>query len=106
MSRAIDADALKEAIVSNVYPVTDDFNSRDYGMFWTSGIEIAIDEQPTIEPERKRGKWIRVYSRPDVFKYLGWTCSECGTQTGEEYAPQWFKYCPECGARMEACEQE
>lgn len=47
--RLIDADALKEKICNNVYPITDFFNSQDYGMFWTGGIEKAIDEAPTIE---------------------------------------------------------
>lgn len=47
--RLIDADALKETICDNVYPVTDFFNSRDYGMFWTGGIEKAINEAPTID---------------------------------------------------------
>lgn len=51
MSRLIDADALKEVICDNVYPVADYFNSRDYGMFWTGGIEKAIDEMPTIDAE-------------------------------------------------------
>ena len=49
MTRYIDADALKEMICSHVYPVVDYFNSKDYGMFWTGGIEKAIDEQPTID---------------------------------------------------------
>lgn len=47
--RLIDADELKETICDNVYPVTDFFNSRDYGMFWTGGIEKAINEAPTID---------------------------------------------------------
>ena len=47
--RLIDADALKEMICSHVYPVADYFNSKDYGMFWTGGIEKIIDEQPTID---------------------------------------------------------
>lgn len=47
--RLIDADALKETICTNVYPVADGFNSRDYGMFWTGGIEKAIDEAPTVD---------------------------------------------------------
>ena len=47
--RLIDADALKEQICNNVYPLTDTFNSQDYGMFWTGGIEKAIDEAPTID---------------------------------------------------------
>lgn len=56
--RLIDADALKDTICSNVYPVTDYFNSRDYGMFWTGGIEKAIDEQPTIESAQPEQRWI------------------------------------------------
>lgn len=47
--RVIDADALKETIAKNVYVLSDAFNSRDYGMFWTGGIEKAIDEQPTAQ---------------------------------------------------------
>lgn len=47
--RLIDADALKEVIYNNLYTITDFFNSRDYGMFWTGGIEKAIDEAPTID---------------------------------------------------------
>ena len=49
MTRLIDADALKEMICSHVYPVVDYFNNKDYGMFWTGGIEKIIDEQPTID---------------------------------------------------------
>lgn len=49
MVRLIDAEALKELVASNVYPVADAFNSRDYGMFWTGGIEKAIDEMPSID---------------------------------------------------------
>lgn len=46
--RLIDADALAKTIAEHVYPVADYFNSRDYGMFWTGGIEKAINEQSTI----------------------------------------------------------
>lgn len=45
----IDADCLKQTIADNVYLVQDAFNSRDYGMFWTGGIEKAIDEQPAVD---------------------------------------------------------
>ncbi len=47
--RLIDADALTELIATNVYPICDAFNSRDYGMFWTGGIEKAINSAPTID---------------------------------------------------------
>lgn len=57
---------------------------------------------PTVDAVPVRhGRWIRVYSRPGVFKYLGWTCDQCGQRTGNEYAPQWYKFCPNCGARMD-----
>lgn len=67
----------------------------------TKAKEMVADA-PTVDAVQVRhGKWIRVYSRPGVFKYLGWTCDQCGYPTGEEYAPQWFKFCPNCGARMD-----
>ena len=61
-----------------------------------------IQEMPPVDAVPVRhGRWIRVYSRPGVFKYLGWTCDQCGQRTGNEYAPQWYKFCPNCGARMD-----
>jgi hypothetical protein len=47
--RLIDADALIQKIAENVYPVQDFFNSRDYGMFFTGGIEKAICESPSVD---------------------------------------------------------
>lgn len=64
-----------------------------YGII--QGME-TVDAVPVVH-----GRWIRVYSRPCVFKYLGWTCDQCGQRTGNEYAPQWYKFCPNCGARMD-----
>ena len=102
MSRLIDADALKETIASNVYPVSDYFNSRDYGMFWTGGIEKAIDEQPTIE-ERKTGAWIRedkhYKDSEQEFYYYEERCSECGANRKIGWGE--VIYCPNCGAKME-----
>lgn len=60
------------------------------------GCPETVDAVPV-----RHGQWIRVYSRPGVFKYLGWTCDQCGQRTGNEYAPQWYKFCPNCGARMD-----
>lgn len=102
--RLIDADALKETIVSNVYPVVDDFNNCDYGMFWTGGIEKAIDEQPTIE-ERKTGEWIEreVCDEPKVIEeWQSAQCSNCGLYHTTPYMYYFdnYKYCPNCGARM------
>lgn len=68
--RLIDADALKNIIATNVYPLADYFNSRDYGMFWTGGIEKAIDEQPTIDAvEVIRCKDCKYYSKRNGHHY-------------------------------------
>lgn len=69
-----------------------------YGII--QGME-TVDAVPVVH-----GRWIRVYSRPGVFKYLGWTCDQCGQRTGNEYAPQWYKFCPNCGARMDGKDGE
>lgn len=58
--RLIDADALKEDIANNVYMVADYFNSKDFGMFWTGGIEKIIDEQPTISDLKPHNSWYRM----------------------------------------------
>lgn len=102
--RLIDADELKELICQNVYPVQDAFNSRDYGMFWTGGIEKAIDEAPTIDAEPDRcGHWVKSQD--------GIRCSECGhspinrivfrgEQIWEIDADKELRYCPKCGTQM------
>ena len=103
MQRLINADALKEMICNHVYPVVDYFNNKDYGMFWTGGIEKAIDEQPTIDAKPVRhGKFIGAeydgYADGNPV-YYEWKCSECGC-IFEEDEPT-YNYCPNCGCRMD-----
>ena len=76
MQRLIDADALKKLIANHVYPVADVFNSRDYGMFWTGGIEKAIDDAPTVDA-------VEVVRCKD--------CKECEERHTANYLP--FLYC-------------
>lgn len=82
--RLIDANALKAKA----------FGKRK-GLIHTAD----IDAMPTIE-ERKTGKWIRHYSRPNVYADLCWHCSNCGYKTPDNWANKW-KFCPDCGARMQ-----
>lgn len=97
--RLIDADALKVLICEHVYPVQDAFNSQGYGMFWTGGIEKAIDEMPTADVQEVRyGKWI--HDGYDFPQGCDWVhCSNCG-QRGINVPADLTKYCPNCGARM------
>ena len=107
--RLIDADALKDTICSNVYPVTDDFNNQDYGMHWTGGIEKVIDEQPTIE-KRNVGYWKKVTGYVTPGGDPVWACSECGkgihvygiehSSYGRDIADGQWVACPNCGAEM------
>lgn len=92
--RLIDADALIHELNNSHYPGAP---------YIDAGISIAIGkvcDAPTIEPERKTGKWERKYSRPGVYADLCWHCSICGGKFSDTYANMW-KYCPDCGAKME-----
>ena len=88
--RQIDADALKKEFCKDIMG----------GLNW----ERIIDNAPTIE-ERK-GQW------NEILEPFGWDdiksaqCSACGesypTDCGFDDIVEMFKYCPECGAKMEA----
>ena len=87
--RLIDADALKESLVT-VTPEEDiKGNARRY-CYPCREILKAIDNAPTIE-ERKTGKWIE-----DGYYDASCVCSHCGT----DGQPDW-NFCPNCGAKME-----
>ena len=74
--RLIDADALIAYCDKNWIPLNVD----------------AVNDQPTIEPERKRGKWIdRSGGIEGAWNY----CSVCGEQAIDLY-----DFCPNCGADM------
>lgn len=57
-----------------------------------------IDAMPTIEPERKKGRWI--FDEKDFLT----KCSECGWQMIDDVMESpnivGFNYCPNCGAEM------
>ena len=53
----------------------------------------------------KHGKWIDVEHAPNDMWYC--TCSECGERQTVEIAKLiHFNYCPYCGAKMDAKEEE
>ena len=96
--RLIDADALMEVINCHCYPVQHDMTSIEPGMT-RIGILQAIQEQPTVELERKKGKWIKAIDENGE----AWSCSECTTEyivdEMDEF-PKWANFCPNCGADM------
>ena len=99
--RAIDADALMRDIEK--YHVSD-------GKF-----QHWVEVQPTIEPERKMGKWQEVYAETDYRNgWIEFSCENCEYQHGLESGQYgWsfgdqipWKYCPICGAKMEGYSDE
>lgn len=94
--RPIDADALWTYIANNS-ACYHDCCPRASGK---KGVLACIDEQPTIEPEVRRGWWIRRETVLDT----ECKCSVCGYK---DFVPKhdnyWFrrKFCPNCGARMD-----
>ena len=98
MARLIDADALKKLIARNVYFVQDNFDSRDYGMFWAGGIEKAIDDAPTVDAV-EHGHWKEYEDECEcTLCHSRWNYVDNCTET--------FKYCPNCGAKMDEVEDE
>lgn len=63
---------------------------------WKSDVE-AIKALPSAEPqERKTGRWETVKANPRMMH-----CTNCmGTWWNKEFI-EVFKFCPECGKRME-----
>ena len=95
MSRLIDADELKtkkvrcEERAEWVVPVAE------------------IDWMPTIEPERKKGRFIGTeydgYADGNPV-YYAWECSECGCVFEDEEPT--YNFCPNCGADMRGGDAE
>ena len=94
--RVIDGDALRDRLQNLGY---DDWNQGATTTWAEAFNECAdmVDEQPTIEPERKKGKWIPVMNGRG-----GHCCNRCNG-----YAPSYMNgdehlsdFCPNCGAEM------
>lgn len=70
---------------------------------WKSGVYPSagsIDALPSVEPERKKGKWLPHMLTAKCESIDRDVCSECRTCFYGE--PTWsWKYCPKCGKPME-----
>ena len=77
-------DAMRNSFCGNTYEVD-------------KAIE-AVEQLPSAEPERKKGKWIYDTERVagDGWTYSQYHCSECGFQELGGLA----NFCPHCGVDM------
>ena len=107
MSRLIDADALRKELFSSLKLILFDgsrFGANDYLIKRESVVGLII-EAPTIDAEPVRhGRWKRCFE--DWRKQLeGDECSACGFQY-YGMAIDHYLYCPNCGAKMDAKEED
>ena len=78
---------------------------KEYGHDYDENADILslkyvdiIKGMPSVEPERKTGKWKKDKDGDDFFNCL--ECSCCGFAVSPFTAID-YNYCPNCGARME-----
>ena len=66
--------------------------------FSESDVVNMINHAPTIEPERKKGKWIEKSERLAPLNTIWWDeCSVCGHHAFNRMTTD---FCPNCGADM------
>lgn len=99
--RAIDADALCEDLLKR-WSVAETRKEELIKAVMADVVTPIIACQPTIEPERKKGKWL--LDNKSVYEKR-FACSECHesevvpTIGFTKYEPIW-DFCPNCGAEM------
>ena len=112
--RLIDADALKKALIEcTPYVIDPVYRNTNSNIDIFTAMEI-LDELPTIDAVPVvRGAWIvdECDTTDDVpsSSWIDFHCSECSMEYGlEEGQYGWcrdkripYKYCPNCGAKME-----
>ena len=62
-------------------------------------VRAVVNTCPTIDPV-KHGRWEESKCLDDCF----WVCSCCKFPSQAIAAPKLYKYCPNCGARMDIAE--
>lgn len=92
MGRLIDADALIKKAYDEAKGMAEPYD--DFGVL----VEWLVNKSPTIEPERKKGKWIE---EPNCY----YRCSRCSSHYPSILGYMDYKYCPNCGADMKGEKQ-
>lgn len=59
----------------------------------------ALQVLPSVTPQPRMGRWIQKEEEGEAEPFIIWECSECHC-VDEDGKPS-YKYCPQCGAKME-----
>ena len=70
-------------------------------------VETCLDDLPSVQPERKTGKWSVEFS-PDYMGGAYCECLQCNCKfaMGAYFEPDEWKFCPDCGAEMRGEQDE
>lgn len=75
-----------------------------YDEYWKGQIEEAVGNLPHAQPERKKGEWIWQLADNGWVDHI---CSVCGyTENTDIHVSLGWKYCPNCGAKLEGADDE
>lgn len=72
----------------------------DANHYFLEGVQLAVDVvegMTEVQPERKRGKWIKVNGRTVINCSA---CYHCSWSLSFEDTVKRFNFCPNCGADM------
>lgn len=105
----------RQAIIKSIMECAEAAHSNhewDMEQGYLNAIE-CIKEEPSAEPEQKRGKWIESTELSEQVKGKK-LCSNCGkaqyaielTDKTIQIKSSTSKFCPECGARMEGGKED
>lgn len=100
--RLIDADALIDIFEDRLEKIRNRYGDYSGEAGVCAGALHLIRVQPTIEPERKRGRWIDEGVYADGHGAHAFRCSECGGHIIEYDADPFCKW---CGADMRGSEK-
>ena len=97
MGRTIDIDKLCTDLMER-WDIADKQKEELVRQVMADIVVPIVVSQPTVEPERKKGKWTEV----DEDEYWGmwYRCSECGKTSIRG------NFCPSCGADMRELENK
>lgn len=101
--RLIDADALIDGYRHMGYD-PNEHPEESYMEGWCKGFNAAVDHcighvihAPTVEPEQKTEKWVKVSEQPYFRKHFHRVCcSVCHAEGNSKW-----EFCPRCGSKME-----
>ena len=87
----------RQAAIDALSHMMDTDGFRDGWAVSRANVDCMLRYLPSVEPERKTGKWII-----KIEDWNRWTCSECGFSTRTDiHVTLGYDYCPKCGAPME-----